>query len=61
MDSTGSEIAQLEQNVANPCLVVCFGLWSLHTSWQEKLAKGILCLRPSEDVKMGSFSIGLQA
>lgn len=46
MDSTGTEIAQLEQNVANPAWLFALACGSLHTSWQEKIAKAYACLDP---------------
>ena len=46
MDSTGNEIAQLEQNVANPAWLFALACGSLHTSWQEKLAKAYAALDP---------------
>jgi len=46
MDSTGSEIAQLEQNVANPAWLFALACGQLHTSWQEKLAKAYAALDP---------------
>ena len=46
MDSTGAEIAQLEQNVANPAWLFALACGSLHTSWQEKLAKAYSALDP---------------
>ena len=46
MDSTGSEIAQLEQNVANPAWLFALACGHLHTSWQEKIAKAYSALDP---------------
>lgn len=46
MDSTGEEIAQLEQNVANPAWLFTLACGSLHTSWQEKIAKAYSALDP---------------
>ena len=46
MDSTGAEIAQLEQNVANPAWLFALACGSLHTSWQEKIAKAYAALDP---------------
>ena len=46
MDSTGTEIAQLEQNVANPAWLFALACGSLHTSWQEKIAKAYSALDP---------------
>lgn len=46
MDSTGSEIAQLEQNVANPAWLFALACGQLHTSWQEKIAKAYSALDP---------------
>lgn len=46
MDSTGTEIAQLEQNVANPAWLFALACGNLHTSWQEKIAKAYACLDP---------------
>lgn len=46
LDSTGSEIAQLEQNVANPAWLFALACGQLHTSWQEKLAKAYSALDP---------------
>lgn len=46
LDSTGTEIAQLEQNVANPAWLFALACGSLHTSWQEQLAKAYACLDP---------------
>lgn len=44
MDSTGSEIAQLEQNVANPAWLFALACGNLHTAWQEKVAKAYSAL-----------------
>ena len=46
MDSTGNEIAQLEQNVANPAWLFALACGSLHTSWQEQIAKAYAALDP---------------
>lgn len=46
LDSTGTEVAQLEQNPANPAWLFALGCGSLHTSWQERLAKAYACLDP---------------
>lgn len=46
LDSTGSEIAQLEQNVANPAWLFALACGQLHTSWQEKIAKAYSALDP---------------
>ena len=46
MDSTGTEIAQLEQNVANPAWLFALACGQLHTSWQEKIAKAYSALDP---------------
>ena len=46
MDSTGREIAQLEQNIANPAWLFALACGSLHTSWQEKIAKAYSALDP---------------
>ncbi len=46
LDSTGSEIAQLEQNVANPAWLFALACGQLHTSWQEKIAKAYAALDP---------------
>lgn len=46
LDSTGTEIAQLEQNVANPAWLFALACGNLHTSWQEKLAKAYAALDP---------------
>ena len=46
MDSTGNEIAQLEQNVANPAWLFALACGNLHTSWQEKIAKAYSALDP---------------
>lgn len=45
-DSTGNQIAQLEITPANPAWLFALGCGSLHTSWQEKLAKAYACLDP---------------
>lgn len=46
MDSTGTEIAQLEQNIANPAWLFALACGNLHTSWQEKIAKAYSALDP---------------
>lgn len=46
MDSTGNNIAQLEQNIANPAWLFALACGSLHTSWQQKLAKAYASLDP---------------
>lgn len=46
LDSTGTEIAQLEQNVANPAWLFALACGSLHTSWQEQIAKAYAALDP---------------
>lgn len=46
MDSTGTEIAQLEQNTANPAWLFALACGSLHTAWQEKIAKAYSALDP---------------
>lgn len=46
MDSTGTEIAQLEQNVTNPAWLFALACGNLHTSWQEKIAKAYAALDP---------------
>lgn len=46
MDSTGEEIAQLEQTVSNPAWLFALACGSLHTSWQEKIAKAYSALDP---------------
>ena len=46
MDSTGNNIAQLEQNIANPAWLFALACGSLHTSWQEKIAKAYSALDP---------------
>lgn len=46
MDSTGEEIAQLEQTVANPAWLFALACGQLHTSWQEKIAKAYSALDP---------------
>ena len=46
MDSTGTEIAQLEQNVANPAWLFALACGQLHTSWQEQIAKAYASLDP---------------
>lgn len=44
MDSTGSAIAQLEQNITNPAWLFALACGQLHTSWQEKIAKAYSAL-----------------
>lgn len=44
LDSTGLEVAQLEQSPANPAWIYALACGSLHTSWQERLAKAYACL-----------------
>ncbi len=46
MDSTGTEVAQIEQNVSNPAWLFALACGSLHTSWQEKIAKAYSALDP---------------
>lgn len=46
MDSTGSAVAQLEQNVANPAWLFALACGNLHTYWQEKIAKAYAALDP---------------
>lgn len=46
MDSTGSAIAQLEQNIANPAWLFALACGQLHTSWQQQLAKAYSALDP---------------
>lgn len=46
MDSTGSNIAQLEQNIANPAWLFALACGNLHTAWQEKIAKAYAALDP---------------
>lgn len=46
LDSTGTEVAQLEQNPANPAWLFALACGSLHTSWQEQLAKAYSALDP---------------
>lgn len=38
-DSTGTEIAQLEQSAVNPAWLFALACGSLHTSWQEQISK----------------------
>ena len=45
-DSTGTEIAQLDQNPSNPAWLFALACGSLHTAWQEQLAKAYACLDP---------------
>ena len=46
LDSTGTETAQLEQNPANPAWLFALACGSLHTSWQEQIAKAYSALDP---------------
>lgn len=46
MDSTGNNIAQLEQNIANPAWLFALACGNLHTAWQEKIAKAYSALDP---------------
>lgn len=46
LDSTGANVAQLEQNIANPAWLFALACGSLHTSWQEKIAKAYSALDP---------------
>lgn len=46
MDSTGNEIAQIEQNIANPAWLFALACGQLHTSWQEQLSKAYSALDP---------------
>lgn len=43
-DSTGEAIAQLEATPANPAWLFALACGSLHTSWQEKIAKAYSAL-----------------
>ena len=43
-DSTGNQIAQLEITPANPAWLFALACGSLHTSWQEKIAKAYSAL-----------------
>lgn len=45
-DSTGNEIAQLEMTPANPAWLFALACGSLHTSWQEQIAKAYAALDP---------------
>ena len=45
-DSTGNQIAQLEQTPANPAWLFALACGQLHTSWQEQIAKAYACLDP---------------
>lgn len=45
-DSTGEAIAQLEATPANPAWLFALACGSLHTSWQEQLAKAYSALDP---------------
>ena len=46
MDSTGANIAQLEQNIANPAWLFALACGNLHTSWQQQVAKAYAALDP---------------
>ena len=43
-DSTGEAVAQLEATPANPAWLFALACGSLHTSWQEKIAKAYSAL-----------------
>lgn len=45
-DSTGESVAQLEATPANPAWLYALACGSLHTSWQEKIAKAYSALDP---------------
>ena len=45
-DSTGEAVAQLEATPANPAWLFALACGSLHTSWQEKIAKAYSALDP---------------
>lgn len=45
-DSTGTEIAQMDANPSNPAWLFALACGSLHTSWQEQLAKAYAALDP---------------
>lgn len=45
-DSTGTEIAQLEMNPANPAWLFAIACGALHTSWQRQLSKAYAALDP---------------
>lgn len=45
-DSTGEAVAQLEATPANPAWLFSLACGSLHTSWQEKIAKAYSALDP---------------
>lgn len=44
LDSSGTEIARLDINPTNPGWLFALACGSLHTSWQEQLAKAYACL-----------------
>lgn len=46
-DSTGETIAQLEATPANPAWLFALACGSLHTSWQETIAKAYSALDPA--------------
>lgn len=46
MDSTGEQLASFELNPANPAWLFALACGSLHTSWQEQLAKAYAALDP---------------
>lgn len=46
LDSTGTEIAQLESTPSNPAWLFALACGSLHTSWQEQLSKAYAALDP---------------
>ena len=45
-DSTGEAVAQLDATPANPAWLFALACGSLHTSWQEKIAKAYSALDP---------------
>ena len=45
-DSTGEAVAQLDATPANPAWLFALACGSLHTSWQEKIAKAYAALDP---------------
>lgn len=45
-DSTGETVAQLEATPANPAWLFALACGSLHTSWQEQIAKAYAALDP---------------
>lgn len=45
-DSTGEAVAQLEATPSNPAWLFALACGSLHTSWQEKIAKAYSALDP---------------